>query len=98
MTEDKKFLADVNVSIPYKGAGNSIIQKLVEFSVYREDDVYVVKPKLDESELSLANLPEQLLFKYDEHKIVSLRGPKDGNLHVMQDVYTALSDLNFKTL
>jgi len=70
----------------------------VEFEVYREGEAYRIVPILDDKGLRLANLPKELRFVYKERKVISLHGEKDGNLHVMQDVYAVLSDLNFKTL
>ena len=92
------FLTNVTISIPFKSAGNSIVQKPVDFEVYREEDIYTIKPLLSLDELRLANLPGELKFIYNNGHVESLHGIKDGNLHVMQDVYTALSDINFKKL
>lgn len=92
------FLTNVTITVPFKSAGNIIVQKPVEFEVYREEEIYMIKPLLTVDELRLANLPGELKFLYKDGNVESLRGAKDGNLHVMQDVYTALSDINFKKL
>jgi hypothetical protein len=98
MDDERMLLTDVTISIPFKGAGNSIIQKTVQFEVYRKSEHYLIRPALETADLRLANLPEEMEFAIKEGKVESLRGKKDGNLHVMQDVYAALSDKNFKTL
>ena len=98
MDDEKQHLTDVTVSIPYKSAGNSIIQKTVQFEVYRKSEHYLIRPTLETADLRLANLPEEMEFAVKDGRVESLRGKKDGNLHVMQDVYAALSDINFKTL
>ena len=92
------YLTNITIPVPYKSAGNAIVENPVEFEVYREGEAYRIVPILDEKGLRLANLPKDLRFVYKERKVISLHGEKDGNLHVMQDVYAVLSDLNFKTL
>ena len=92
------FLTNITISIPFKSAGNNIVQKSVEFEVYSENEIYTIKPLLSKDDLRLANLPGELKFIYNNGNVESLRGIKDGNLHVMQDVYTALSEIDFKKL
>jgi hypothetical protein len=77
-------LTEVQVDVPYKGAGNVIRQRKVSFEVFREDFRYDLLPILNETERRIANLPECLKFHMVEGKPVSSRGQKDGNFHVIQ--------------
>lgn len=80
-----KKLSTLVIDIPYKRAGNIISQQPVTFDLYQEENVYVLVPLLDEAELMVANLPRELRFVIQDGKPSSLRGLKDGNLHVIQD-------------
>ena len=86
----KKQIAHVEIPVPYKSAGNVIIQKTVAFDVYKIDGHYSLHPLLTSDELRLANLPPELNFTIEDGKPVSLRGNKDGNLHVIQDAVEVL--------
>jgi hypothetical protein len=83
-------ITSVTISVPAHFPGNSIIQKPVEFDVFKEEGVFKVIPLLDEDQRRLANLPPELKFEYKEGKLVSMRGPRDGNLHVLQAIGLAL--------
>jgi len=52
------YLTNITIPIPYKSAGNAIVQHPVEFEVYREGEAYRIVPILDEKGLRLANLPK----------------------------------------
>ncbi|HWJ25631.1 MAG TPA: hypothetical protein VNS32_03755 [Flavisolibacter sp.] len=83
-------IASVHISIPYKGPGNVIRQNPVLFEVYSEEDRYKAIPVLDEDERRVANLPEELLFAFENGKPVSERGSMDGNFHAIQDIVQEL--------
>lgn len=85
-------LSTLNILVPYKRAGNVISQQHVAFDVYEEDNRYEIVPLLDGNELAIANLPVALHFEMQEGKPVSLRGKKDGNFHVIQDVVSKLKE------
>lgn len=85
-------ITTVTIPIPYKGAGNVIHQQAVSFDVYQIDSHYRLKPCLNADELRLANLPEELNFVIEGGKPVSLRGKRDGNLHVIQDAVVMLQE------
>ena len=84
--EGMKKLTEVQVNVPYKSAGNIILQKEVGFEVYKDSELYSLKPLLSQAERTIANLPESLNFTFENGKAVSTKGIKDGNLHVIQDV------------
>lgn len=86
----KNKLTTLTIAIPYKRAGNVIMQQPVTFDLYRDDKAYILMPLLDGPELSVANLPVELSFVIENGKPVSLRGAKDGNLHVIQDAVRKL--------
>jgi len=79
-------IANVNISIPYKGPGNIIRQKPVSFDVYSECDYFKAVVLLDEDERRIANLPDELRFIFENGKPVSKRGPVDGNFHAIEDI------------
>lgn len=90
----KQQLTTITISIPYKRAGNVISQQPVTFDVYQADDQYSLVPLLNSDELSVANLPQELVFVMQNGKPVSERGPKDGNFHVIQDGVKLLQEQN----
>ena len=87
-------MTTIDVEVPYKGAGGVIQQHAVRFDVYQIEEGYSLRPCLNPSELRLANLPEELNFLMQSGKPVSLRGPKDGNFHVIQDAVAVLKAKN----
>jgi len=82
----KKLPGTFQVNVPYKSAGNAIIQKPVAFEVFHLDGNYTAHPLLSKDELRIANLPEQLKFTYKNGVVVSSRGKMDGNFHVIEDL------------
>ncbi|GAA4728358.1 hypothetical protein GCM10023229_01670 [Flavisolibacter ginsenosidimutans] len=88
----KRKIATLTIPVPYKRAGNVISQQPVTFDVYEEDNRYEIAPLLDGNELAIANLPVSLHFEMQNDKPVSLRGKKDGNLHVIQDIASKLQE------
>jgi hypothetical protein len=83
-------LAAVTINVPYKSAGNVILQKEVNFEVYKDEDYYCIRPGLNEMERRLANLPETLDFQLIDGKAVSVKGTKDGNFHVIDEIVKLL--------
>lgn len=90
----KNKLTTLTVAVPYKRAGNVIHQKDVSFDLFQEDDKYSLVPLLSPYELEVANLPSSLDFVMQDGKPVSLRGKRDGNLHVIQDAARQLTEQN----
>jgi hypothetical protein len=80
-------IASVTVSVPIHSSGNVIVQKPVELDVFKDDNVYKAIPLLNTDERRLANLPEELHFEIKDGKARSLRGDRDGNMHVINDVF-----------
>lgn len=91
----KQKLTTLSIEVPYKRAGNVISQQAVLFDVYKEGDQYSMVPLLDGPGLAVANLPTSLRFVLQNGKPVSLRGIKDGNLHVIQDAVKLLQARQF---
>jgi hypothetical protein len=79
-------IANVNISIPYKGPGNIIRQKPVSFDVYSECDYYKAVVLLNEDERRIANLPLELCFVFYNGRPISQRGDFDGNAHAIEDI------------
>ena len=82
----KKLPGTFQVNVPYKSAGNAIIQKPVAFEVFHLDGNYTAHPLLSKDELRIANLPEELKFTYKKGVVVSSRGKMDSNFHVIEDL------------
>ena len=90
----KEKLSVLKIPIPYKRAGNVIIQQEVEFELLWDEPKYVLVPFLSEDQLRLANLPPRLEFYLQGNKPVSVRGPQDGNFHVITDAFQKMKQLN----
>jgi hypothetical protein len=84
----------VNVSVPYKGPGNIIRQKPVSFQVFSEDGHFKAVPLLNEDERRIANLPQELLFNYENGRPVSRRGSFDGNFRAIENIVQELKKQN----
>lgn len=78
-------ITTLEISVPYKRAGGIISQHTVSFDLFQLEDHYQLRPCLSADERRVANLPEELNFKMENGKPVSLRGKMDGNFHVIQD-------------
>lgn len=85
------FIGQVTVEVPFKGAGNTVLNNDVSFKVHRDKEVYKATPVLNASELRVANLPSEIEFIVSEGKVASGRGPKDTNLHIWQAIYDKLN-------
>ena len=82
-------LASFEVDVPYKGAGNVIRQRSVVFDVFKEDTQFKAVPHLPEEERRQANLPEALIFFYENGRPRSPR-KLDGNFHVIEEIVARL--------
>ena len=89
MTEANK-IAFLSIPVPYRSSGNIIIQKEVGFHIYKDGKRFSATPVLSPDEFRLANLPQELMFEYTDGKAASLRGFKDGNMHVINDLVEQL--------
>lgn len=80
----------IQIEVPYRGPGNTIRNKPVCFDITKEGQHYIAAPQLSAKEQTLAGLPDSLTFTYQDGKAISLRGIKDGNLHVIHAIADAL--------
>lgn len=85
-------ITTITVQVPLKSAGGVIMQRDIQFDLFRAADHYTLKPCLTDDELRVANLPGELNFRLENGKPVSLRGKLDGNFHVIQDALDALGE------
>ena len=88
----KELIANLTIPVPYKRAGNVITQEPVDFTLYKDEEHYSLVPNLSEDEARIANLPQELNFTMEDGEPVSLRGIRDGNLHVIQDAVRLLRE------
>jgi len=82
-------LASYSIDVPYKGAGNVIRQHPVLFDVFKDDTHFNAVPQLSLDERRKANLPEALLFSYENGKAQSTR-KLDGNFHIIEEIVAKL--------
>ena len=87
-------IASVNIPVPVRGPGNIIRENAVLFDVYSQENSFKAVPLLDEHQRRIANLPQELLFNYEQGKPVSQRGAWDGNFHAIQDIVHELQKQN----
>lgn len=87
-------IASINISVSYKGPGNTIRQNNVLFDVYSFDGHYKAVPDLNEDERRVANLPPELVFNYENGKAISHKGSFDGNFHAIEDIIHELRKQN----
>jgi hypothetical protein len=87
-------IASVEIFVSYKGPGNMIKQNPVLFDVYAVDEHYKAVPLLNEHERRLANLPDELLFEYENGQPASKRRSFDGNFHAIEDIVRELQKQN----
>lgn len=87
-------IASVNIAVPYKGPGNIIRQNSVSFEVFSEEGHFKAVPLLNEDERRIANLPQELLFNYENGRPVSRRGNFDGNFHAIENIVRELQKQN----
>ncbi len=83
-------ITNIAVNVPLKSSGGVIMQREVQFDLFQADGHYSLRPCLSEDERRIANLPEELNFRFENGKPVSLRGKLDGNFHVIQDAVKLL--------
>lgn len=83
-------IASVDISLSYKGPGNTVRQKPVSFEVYSEEDYFKAVPLLNEDERRIANLPQELRFGCQNGRPFSHRGALDGNFHAIEDIVREL--------
>ena len=92
---ENKFIASVNVSIPYRSTGNTILQKEVVMDILRgRDNDYIAVPNITLQERRLANVPDELHFEMKEGKGYSKRGLKEGNSDLINDIIIQLKEQN----
>jgi hypothetical protein len=77
-------LGSITIKIPYKGPGNVIEEKPVDFNLFKTDGHYSLLPQLDTDGRRKANLPPELTFVVKDGRPQSLRGDLDGNFHVIE--------------
>jgi hypothetical protein len=84
-------LAEVSVNVPFHAPGNVIINKEMNFEVYKINGQYKAVPICSYQDRMLASLPPELVFNYTEGMAVSNRGNlKDGNIEVINDIVQEL--------
>ena len=90
MNEHK--ITTLTIMVPYRSAGNVIKQHPVQLEIFKDENAFRAMPLLSEDERTIANLPPNLLFEYKDGKIISSRGNRDGNFHVLRDIVEVLKE------
>lgn len=84
------FIKKVTIDVGFRSPGGSITNRPIAFDVSVKDGHYAAIPICNEFDRRLADLPEALEFVIKEKTVQSLRGIKDGNMNVIQDIVATL--------
>ncbi|MFL5786424.1 MAG: hypothetical protein ACJ748_00095 [Flavisolibacter sp.] len=91
MKEEK--VGTVNVHVSYRSTGNIIRHKEVSMQVTKDNEnVYKAIPELSLEERRLADVPDELRFEIKNGKGYSLRGLKEGNVDLINDIVRQLKE------
>lgn len=87
-------LPNIAIEVPIRSAGNIVLNKPVEFEIYRSDLMYKAIPICEATEKRLAELKEEIRFYFRQDKAVSVNGIMDGNQHIVERLGAALKEKN----
>jgi hypothetical protein len=79
-------IASFKIEVPYRSTGNIIMNKNIDFDIFKDTTQYKAVPLCDLDERRLASLPPELLFEIREGKPQSNRGMKDGNIDLIRRI------------
>ena len=85
MTEKIK-IDSFPIKVPFRGPGNVVAYKEVDFDIYKLDGHFEAVPLCSQQDRVLASIPPQLTFKVDGGKAQSPKGIKDGNQGLLNDL------------
>lgn len=81
-----KKIASFTIEVPYRSPGNIIMNKNIDFDVFKDTTQYKAVPLCELEERRVASLPPELLFEIREGRPHSNRGIKDGNIEVIRRI------------
>ena len=85
-------IASFTIEVPYRTAGNMIMNKDIDFDVFKDGTQYKAAPLCDLEERRVASLPPELTFEFKNGKPESTRGIRDGNIEVIRRIAGQLKD------
>jgi hypothetical protein len=87
-----KKIANFTIEVPYRSTGNIIINKNIDFDIYKDGVQYMAAPLCEMEERRIANLPPELIFEMKNGKPQSNRGIREGNTEVIKRIADQLND------
>lgn len=84
------FIGKINIAVGFRASGGVIHNRPLDFDIFRQDGHYAAIPTCSEDDRRLANLPSVLEFNINAHGVESMRGIKDGNLTLIEDIAATL--------
>ncbi len=87
-----KKIANFKIEVPYRSAGNTIINKNIDFDIYKDGAQYKAAPLCDLEERRIASLPPELVFEIKNGKPESTRGIREGNIELINRIADQLKE------
>jgi hypothetical protein len=79
-------LMGLSISVPFRSAGNVILNKMVPFQIYRDGHAFIAAPLISPEQKRLADLPPEMAFECHGTTITSSRGVAEKNMDVLKDI------------
>jgi hypothetical protein len=86
-------VTSLSIQVPFRGTGNTIRQTPVQFDIYQQGLTFKAIPELDEDQRRIGNIPEELVFSVENGKPFSEKGVREGNQHLIEDIWKRLEPL-----
>jgi hypothetical protein len=85
-------IASFTIEVPYRTAGNMIMNKDIDFDVFKDGSQYKAAALCGLDERRVASLPPELIFEFKNGKPESIRGNNEGNVEVIRRIAGHLKD------
>ncbi|MCU7551717.1 hypothetical protein OCK74_21530 [Chitinophagaceae bacterium LB-8] len=85
-------IASFTIEVPYRTPGNRIINKNIDFDIFKDGNHYTAAPLCGLEERRIASLPPELSFEFKNGKPLSSRGIKEGNIEVINRIAGLLKE------
>jgi hypothetical protein len=76
----------LSIPVGYHSAGNTILNKMIPFQIYRDGYAFIAAPLISPQERRLADLPQEMSFEYTNTIIASSRGKAERKMDVLKDI------------
>lgn len=85
-------IATEQIDVPVRAPGNKVETHTIPFEIFKDGELYKTVPLCDEEFKRIANLKEELTFKFRPDKAVSTNGILDANQHIVEQVGNILRE------